>query len=360
MNETPHTHRLLATILTLVSVLAWGVFARPAAAQVDVNRPAMITPKTEASIAKGLAYLARVQGRDGSWRSSGGYGGGGYPVAMTSLAGMAMMSAGNTQVEGPYAINVRKAIDFLLSSVQRNGLIARQSESSRPMHGHGFAIMFLAQAYGMEPDPTRQAKIKRALRRAIDLTGKSQSGPGGWLYTPDSGGDEGSVTVTQIQGLRAARNAGVHVPKSIIDKATNYIKISANPDGGIRYRAGSPGTSRPAITAAAVATMYNAGEYENPIALKSLEYLKKHLKGKSGARTFGGHQYYATLYAGQAMYLSSEENWKSYFPHTRDWLIGAQASDGSWQGDGVGTTYGTAIALMTLQLPYKNLPLLQR
>ena len=30
---------------------------------------------------------------------------------------------------------------------------------------------------------------------------------GGWYYSPDSDRDEGSVTVTQIQGLRAARNA---------------------------------------------------------------------------------------------------------------------------------------------------------
>jgi squalene cyclase len=278
---------------------------------------------------------------------------------MTALAGLAVMAGGSTPVEGEYAANLRRAVDFLLASTNANGLIAHVGEEQRSMHGHGFAMLFLAQAYGVERDPTRQARIKGALRKAIDLTGKSQSAAGGWLYSPDSGGDEGSVTVTQIQGLRACRNAGIFVPKSIVDKAMKYIEDSANPDGGIRYRV-SAGASRPAITAAAVATMYNAGAYEHPVAEKSLAYLKNHLEGKSGASTFGGHQYYATLYAGQAMYLSSEANWASYFPHTRDWLLQSQADDGSWQGDGVGQTYGTAIALLTLLLPYERLPILQR
>jgi hypothetical protein len=44
----------------------------------------------------------------------------------------------------------------------------------------------------------------------------------------------------------------------------------------------------------------------------------------------------------------------------RDALVQSQASDGSWNGDSVGTTYGTAIALIILQLPYANLPILQR
>ncbi len=34
--------------------------------------------------------------------------------------------------------------------------------------------------------------------------------------------------------------------------------------------------------------------------------------------------------------------------------------DGSWQGDYIGKAYGTAIALIILQLPYKYLPVYQR
>jgi len=106
-----------------------------------------------------------------------------------------------------------------------------------------------------------------------------------------------------------------------------------------------------------------AGAYEHPVAKKALGYILKKLKAArwNTSSVFSGHQYYAILYTGQAMYLSSEENWKQFFPPTRDFLIRAQNDgDGSWQGDGVGKTYGTSIALLTLQLPYKCLPILQR
>ena len=225
------------------------------------------------------------------------------------------------------------------------------------MYGHGFSTLFLAQVLGMEEDRERREEIQKVLTRAVRLTARSQSHAGGWLYTPDSSGDEGSVTITQIQGLRACRNVGVKVPKATINRAIKYIENSANGDGGISYRVGMSG-SRPPITAAAVACLYNAGEYDSPIAEKALLYCDRNIKvSGQGA---GGHYFYTHLYLAQAYYQVGGKRWKDYFPEIRDRLISTQQRDGSWQGDGVGTTYGTAIALIILQLPYKNLPICQR
>ena len=323
-----------------------------------VDRPDMVTPEAEAAVQKGLAFLARTQARDGSWRSQAQYGGG-YPTAITSLAGLALMAGGNTPVEGEYSANVRMAIDYVLSNSNPSGVIARLDEEQSCMHGHGFAMLFLAEAYGMERDERNQARIRKVLEKAIKLTGECQSSRGGWLYQPNNQGDEGSVTVTQIQGLRACRNAGIKVPKSIVEKACKYIEMSANPDGGISYSVGQSG-SRPPITAAAVATMYNAGQYEHPVAIKALEYVKNLLKNNGHARLSTGHEFYSLFYTAQAMYLSSEDNWKGYFPDARDHLVRTQSSRGSWNGDHVGEAYGTAIAIVTLQLPYGYLPILQR
>lgn len=325
-------------------------------ASADPSLPDMVNTKTAQAIDRGLAYLARTQARDGVWRSGGMTGS--YPTAMTALAGLALLAGGHTPVEGRYAANVRRMVDALVGSTTPQGLIAKMDEERSVMHGHGFAMLTLAEAYGMERSETRQSRIRKALGKVIRLTARSQSAAGGWLYTPDSNSDEGSVTVTQIQGLRACRNAGIKVPKSTISRAAKYIENSANPDGGIRYRATGGGSSRPALTAAAVATMYNAGEYENPIAVKCLANLKKHLKA-SGGRISGGHQFYMLLYTAQAMYLSSEENWKGFFPKTRDWLVTSQQSSGAWTGS-MGPSYVTSIALLTLLLPYGNLPIFQR
>jgi hypothetical protein len=335
-----------------------GLCAGLAGAQPVPDRPPLIDERAEQAISKGLAFLARTQIRNGSWRSGTRYGS--YPVAMTSLAGMALLGGGNTPVEGEYAANVRRAVDYLLGCTTSTGLISQPGEEQRAMYGHGFAMLFLAEAYGMEQDITRQKRIKRALTEAVELTGRAQSNWGGWYYGPNDRSDEGSVTITQVQGLRAARNAGIKVPSKIIDKAVAYIEKSANADGGIRYTARGRGSSLPPITAAAVAVLYNAGDYDNPIAVKALEYMEKRMQGRPVRALGSGHKFYTMLYLSQAMFQAGDKKWNDYFPEIRDDLVKTQAADGSWNGDGVGTTYGTAIAITTLTLPYRYVPIYQR
>ena len=204
--------------------------------------------------------------------------------------------------------------------------------------------------------------MRLVLERAIELTARSQSAAGGWLYTPDAGGDEGSVTVTQVQGLRACRNVGLAVPKRVIDNAMSYLDRSANPDGGVRYQVGDTGPSRPAITAAAVVCYFNAGQYENPRAIKALEFIEQQLSpAAEGSSAYFGHYFYAHLYMSQALYLVGERRWREYYPAMARKLVEQQTQEsGAWDGDQVGTTYGTAVALIILELPYKNLPLMQR
>jgi hypothetical protein len=278
------------------------------------------------------------------------------------LAGLALMSAGNTPTTGPQADNVARAVEFVLSCSTDAGLISSTSESGHSMYGHGFAMLFLAHAYGMEADPLRQKRLAQVLERAVRLTAASQSRDGGWFYTPESQNDEGSVTVTQIQGLRACRDAGVPVSPRTIQRACEYIFKCANSDGGISYALRSRGNSLPAITAAAVSTMYNGGVFEHPVAHGALAFCKKRIAASGGDATkaFQGHVYYSMLYLGQAMWFSGDDDWKGFFPQVRDFLIKQQQADGSWNGDSVGTTYGTSIALMTFLLPYRNLPILQR
>jgi hypothetical protein len=345
----------------LIFAIAFAVLAcqtSSASAQLTLTRsqrPEMVNAATERAIQRGLAQLARTQQKDGGWGAQS------YPTAMTSLAGLALLAGGNTPYEGKYAMHVRRATDRLLKVARKNsdGLIAEPRERGHCMHGHGFAMLFLGEVYGMGVDASRQREIRRTLTKAIELTVKSQSNAGGWLYTPTKSRDEGSVTVAQVQGLRACNNAGISVPKSVIDKAGKYLEYCSNPDGGICYSAQSRGTSRPAVTAAAVATMYHAGKYDNPVALKALKFLDKKFGPTNYVAGSGGNKYYTTFYMSQAMYLSSEARWKRCYPAVRDDLVKLQSSDGTWKGP-YGDVYATSIALVVLQLPYANLPIFQR
>ena len=64
------------------------------------QRPPLITDPIERAIANGVEFLVRSQDpREGSWRSDSRD----YPVAMTGLAGLALMASGSTPTRGPHA-----------------------------------------------------------------------------------------------------------------------------------------------------------------------------------------------------------------------------------------------------------------
>ena len=370
----------VAAVLAAVLAIPWGgdESARPLAGQAYAGAPVtvlpeMMTKKTVGAIDRGLKYLVKTQRADGSWAHSGSYGN--YPAVMTSLAGIALLASGSTAETGPYYKNTKKAMLYILriGEAGKDGLIAGPGGESRSMYGHGFSMLFLAQCYGMDLNKDISKRMRKVLNAAVKLTARAQSDlgkahghAGGWIYTPTSKGDEGSVTVTQLQALRACRNVGIKVPKSTIARAVAYLKYCQQSDGGICYSARSRGSSRPPISAAAIACFYAAGVYDRGAGgaateeAKMVERLVAYCKRTVQVSRSSGHYFYSHMYMAQGMYMRGGKDWKSYYPQIRNRLLGMQNLDGSWMGDSVGTTYGTAIATIILQLPYGYLPICQR
>lgn len=337
-----------------VAAFAFVGTAVPARAQ---GLPAGVTAASARAIDDGLAWLARSQTADGSWRSDGADAGG-YPVAMTSLAAMAFVASGSTPTRGRFWRQVRSAVEFLLRCAERENGLIHTPDDPVPMFGHGFATLLLASVYGMEEDLHQQRRLKRALDRAVAVTAAAQSTAGGWIYRPDQNDDEGSVTITQLQALRAARMAGIVVDRRVVDRAVSYVRRCQNEDGGVRYKLRGGPSSRPAITAAGVAVFYNAGIYDDAEFVDAaFRYCDRALAVRTDTT---GHHYYAHLYWSQARYQRGGSQWSDYFTAMASWLREQQRPDGSWLGDSVGPVYGTAIALLILQLPYALVPIYQR
>jgi len=213
---------------------------------------------------------------------------------------------------------------------------------------------------GEEEDADRREELVDVLTRAVVFTGRAQTKGGGWGYVSAKDGngfDEGSTTITQVQGLRGCRNAGIPVPNEIIDKAIGYIHKCTQPNGGVSYNIRG-GSGRPAITAAAIACLYNAGDYDSDYVPKVLAFCKKNLNNISG-RGFG-HWHYAHYYYSQVCYRQGGKEWKEYRDKLYARIVSEATPDGSWNQGYIGGVYTTAINLTILQLENGTLPIYQR
>jgi len=330
----------------------WPAGPLRGASEDDPERTAaeMITPEAQKAIDAGLSFLADRQQTDGS------FGAGGYSrdVAIAGLAGMAFMAGGSTPGRGPYGAETERCVRYILDNTQDNGYInVAGSGSHGPMYGHGFATLFLAEAYGMSQRP----ELREKLSKAVQLIVTTQNKQGGWRYQPVRNDADLSVTICQIMALRAARNAGLHVPAATIDKCIEYVKTSQNVDGGFMYMV-SGGQSAFPRSAAGVVALYSAGIYEGAEVESGLGYVMDHLPRGIGFNR-ESHYFYGHYYAVQAMWIKGGDHWRRWFPAIRDELISRQRTDGSWM-DSICQEYGTAMASIILQIPNNYLPIFQR
>ncbi|MBU6412278.1 MAG: terpene cyclase/mutase family protein [Planctomycetes bacterium] len=323
--------------------------------------PGEVTPELDAAVAKGLTALVAMQNPDGSFGDSRW----GRSVAITSLSCLALMADGHIPGRGLYGEHVLKGLRFVLSNAGENGLIAAESANG-PMYGHGFATLFLGEIYGMTgassgviaDDAELASKTHEALVKAVRLIQSTQNEEGGWRYNPVPYDADVSVTICQVMGLRAARNAGLEVSKDVIDKAVGYAKRCQNADGGFRYQAPG-GQSAWERSAAGVASLLYAGRYEDQSIESGLEYLVN-VALPENRSTRRSHYFYGHYYAVQCMFLAGGELWALWWPQIREELIRTQQPDGMWNDPSVGNAYGTAMSLIILQMPKRYLPIFQK
>ncbi len=340
-------------LLLLVPAFLSACPSRKARAQeLDPEKTAaeLITPAADRAIERGLEFLASRQHDDGSF-GSGSYRGN---VAVCALAGLAFMSGGSTPGRGPYGQQVSRCVDYLVANTQGSGFINHPPSSSHgPMYGHGFAALFLAECYGM----SRRPELREKLRKAVQLIVNAQNEDGGWRYLPQRHDADISVTICEVMALRAARNAGLHVPRETIDRCIDYVKRSQNADGGFMYQI-QGGESAFARSAAGVVALYSAGVYEGPEIQKGIEYLLKFIPQRGIVRR-ETYYFYGHYYAVQAMWQAGGDAWNRWYPAIRGELIARQQPDGSWRSP-ISNDYATAMSCIILQVPNNYLPIFQR
>lgn len=321
----------------------------------DAPGALLVDANTEAVIRGAVRFLASKQLPNGSWgvtefeRR--------HPVAMTGYTLMAFLAAGHLPGEGEEGKVARQGLQYLLDVAKPDGTFGDRS-LGQYMYSHGVATIALAELYGQ----TQAADIKPKLDRAIKLIISSQNPEGGWRYRPIAQDADVSVTVLQVVGLRAAKNAGIDVPQETIDRAVRYVKSCYDPaSGGFTYQPGNraPGYAR---TAAAIYSLQVCGLYDDPLVKRGSDYLIKN---------FGQREWftYGTFYAVPAQYMMGGEAWKFWYPRIRTQLMRQVIREGDrayWDGsidmgsNGLGPIYATAVYVSSLAMPWNYVPIYQR
>jgi hypothetical protein len=346
-----------------------------------------ITPDSVAAVERALEWLALHQNPDGSWSGDVGFKlNQNYEVTarnqphvgVTALAGMAFLAAGQVPGRGAYDETIARATDFVLSCVQEDGYI--RAHETR-MYSHAFSTLFLAEVYGM----TERQDVREKLQSAVDFIVDAQNREGAWRYEPHAVESDMSIAVCQLNALRGARNVGIRVPRSTIDRARLYVQRSyvtrdegqmdeyyRSDRGSFKYQATRNTRSSFALTAAGLAALHNSGTYGaellgpdgKPIDLNaSADFLTDNFDVVSGDSRYKWHYFYwyGHYYATQALYVVGGKSWAWYYPRLRDELVGGQRADGSWPCTyGPGSAFSTAVGAIILSLPFGYLPIFQR
>jgi hypothetical protein len=149
------------------------------------------------------------------------------------------------------------------------------------------------------------------------------------------------------------------VSKEIIDKAIQYIDDCTTTKGGVQYSIRGGG-ERPPITAAALAALFNAGEYDTDLSTRMRQYCDQTIWPGKSIDARSGHWHYMHFYYAQVIYRQGGERWADYRKAISDEILKRVQSAGGWSDQQIGPVYTTAINCIILQLDKGYLPIYQR
>lgn len=333
--------------------LGLSLFASSSVAQSTSGVIDRYRSEVDRVVDRGLQYLASAQATDGSF--PGQYGG---TTGVAALAGMAFLAKGHTPGHGPYGEVINRCIDFVLKSQKEEDGYFGGRENGR-MYSHNIASLFLSEVSGMV-DGERQKKLDEALAKAVKLIltaqnvkKKSEAYEGGWRYSPDSSDSDMSCSGWALMALRSARLNGAPVPDEAIARAVKYIKsVQSATTGGFGYTNAS---GKPTLTGAGLLCLELTGHHGDPLTFQAGDYLLQHYHELPADR----QAYYGLYYGAQGMFQLGGKHWSKFGSWMYEYWPAKQKSDGSW-GKGQSPAYDTAMCVLSLTVPYRQLPIYQR
>jgi len=354
---------------------------------------------TEQAVADGMKWLASTQEPAGNWTPSKFNGRDEYTAALTGLATLGYTAQGNSHLNGEYSGTVDKSVRYLISVQQTNGLIDSAGQTRVPapaLYNHGIASYALLEDYLLsveyaqtnnKPDLLSEL-LEDAVVKAVGYIIKTQGANGGWGYakggTPDT-----SVTVWQIQVLRLASILDIEGVPEALRKSRQWLNEVTNDDGLVGYQARLDYPNGPDAQTAAglnawlmIGSMPGMGNSDDAIA-KRMDGLKgkqvAHLRANEpmgikwsdpdhGLTDYTNYDLYYWYWASPDLMestvgagLAPAQGWQKWNESLKRSVLMGQTKEGKWKVDDQWSVYGgeiytTSMAVLTLQVYYRNPP----
>jgi len=320
------------------------------------------TPDSETAVRKGLAWLALHQEKNGSWRFNHSLtacvyckNAGRNPsvTGATAMGLLPFLGAGQTHQDGEYQDTVRRGLYYLMDHMVTTPHGGDLQDGT--MYAHGLCTIVLCEAYALTGDNALQIPAQRAL----DFIAFAQDKKGGgWRYEPGQPGDT-SMLGWQLMALKSGQMAYLKVPGDA-GRLAGYFLDSVQSERGAVYGYLTPGNGKGTTAIGLLSRMYLGWKKETPALERGVAHLDIWGPSKDDM--------YYNYYASQVLHHWGGRPWQKWNTKMRDFLVATQAQQGhevgSWffpgggpAGDTGGRLYNTSLAIMTLEVYYRHMPL---
>ncbi|HEY3406074.1 MAG TPA: hypothetical protein VGK59_21960 [Ohtaekwangia sp.] len=360
--------------------------------------------KVVVSMDRGLAWIAKAQNAKGGWGAGSHYhqqemDPHAVPAdpATTSMVAMAILRSGNTLTQGTYALQLRKALYYLLETVETSSpnsstITTETNTQIQTKLGVNIDVILTAQFLSniidyVQHDAALKSRIKRSLDTCVQKIQQNQQEDGS-----TSGAGWAGVLQSSLanNALETAQSKGAAVDDGALEKSRTYQKSNYDARTGEAKTDMGAGIVLYSVTGSARASAKEARKVKEemeaakkerrlpqsaPASAENLQKIgydrDKALKYSTAYEVYesakvqaqredvmdgfgsnGGEEFLSYLQTGESMIINKDNTWQKWYDNISGRMINIQNNDGSWNGHHCITSpvFCTATCLLILSV----------
>jgi hypothetical protein len=334
------------------------------------------------SMDRGLNWIAKAQ------RENGGWGAGSHSrqditdphavqtdPATTAMVAMALLRSGNTLTKGEYSVQLKKALNYLLSETEKSSassfnITELAGTQIQIKLGANIDVVLASQFFSnvldyLDNDIELKARVKKSLNKCVAKIQSAQDSDGsmsgaGWAGVLQSSFANNALESAQAQGAavdEVALEKAREYQKGNIDTKTGDVKVERG--AGVVLYSVSSSSRASAKEARKVQEQMDKAKHDGRLAQSApanaenlqkigfdkddaLKYSTAYEVYKSakvqaqredvmdGFGSNGGEEFLSYLQTGESMIIGKDNDWKTWYDNMSGRILKIQNEDGSW------------------------------